>query len=62
MPRLSANSWESPTLPSDEYRDGMVTPTTLSAPNASTATVAVSAESMPPDSPTSVLRNPDLRT
>ena len=39
----------------------MVIPTTLSLPKASTATVAVSAESIPPDRPINALVKPDLR-
>ena len=62
MPRLSASAIASSRLPSDEYRDGMETPTTFSAPSASTATAATRLESMPPDSATSALPWPDLRT
>ena len=40
----------------------MVTPTTFSEPRASAATVAVNAESIPPDNPTSARPKPDLRT
>ena len=41
----------SSTLASLVYLDGIITPHTLSAPSASTATAAVSAESMPPERP-----------
>ena len=41
---------------------GIETPITFSGPRASTAITAVSAESMPPLSPTTTLRKPHLRT
>ena len=53
MPRFSASSSASVTLPSLEYRDGMSTPVTRSGPSASTAIAATSDESIPPDSPMS---------
>ena len=62
MPRFFASETESSTLPREEYIDGMVMPVTLSAPSASTASAAVSAESMPPDSPMTTFENPHLRT
>ena len=43
-------------------RDGSRTPRTRSGPSASTATAAVSAESMPPDMPSSTPGKPFLRT
>ena len=60
IPRLFANSWESLMLPSEEYREGIAMPTTFSGPRASTATVAVRAESTPPDSPIKALEKPVL--
>ncbi len=41
---------------------GIPTPTTFSAPSASTAIAATSAESIPPLNPTSTLLNPHFRT
>ena len=45
-----------PGWPSEVKRDGSRTPRTRSAPRASTATAAVSAESMPPESPSTTPR------
>jgi hypothetical protein len=42
--------------------DGIAMPATFSAPSASTASVATSAESMPPDSPSTTFAKPNLRT
>ena len=42
--------------------DGIETPTTCSAPSASTAIAAVNAESMPPESPSRTVAKPFLRT
>ena len=42
------------------YCEGIITACTLSAPSASTATASVSAESMPPDSPSSAPGKPFL--
>ena len=61
-PRFSARALESVSEPSDEYRDGMVMPCTRSGPSASTAMEATSAESIPPDSPTTTSENPFLWT
>jgi hypothetical protein len=51
IPSDAASRCASPRVPSDEYRDGMDTPCTRSAPIASTHNAAVSAESIPPESP-----------
>jgi hypothetical protein len=40
---------------SEENGDGIITDKTFSAPNASQASVATSAESMPPESPSTAL-------
>ena len=61
MPRRSASASASSTLPWLENGDGISTPSTCSRPSASAATTAVSAESMPPDSPSSTSRKPHLR-
>ena len=61
MPRFSHRRSESLTLPVLENFDGMVMATTLSAPNASTASARVRAESMPPEEPTTALRKPQRR-
>jgi hypothetical protein len=52
---------ESSTEPDDENSDGIVTPSTAPGPSASAAIAAVSAESIPPDSPTTIFVNPFLR-
>ena len=62
MPRFCASARASATEPSDEYRLGMVTPHTASGPRASAAMAAVSAESMPPDRPSTTCEKPFLRT
>ena len=62
MPRFSDTSLASIRLCSDEKRDGMNTVVTFSAPSASAATAATRLESMPPDSATSTLLKPHLRT
>ncbi len=62
MPRFSASSCASRRLPSEENRDGMATPITLSEPRASTAITAVRLESTPPDRPITTFRKPFLRT
>ena len=51
MPRFRASRAASRRVAADEYGDGMVTPVTLAGPSASQATAATSAESMPPESP-----------
>ena len=51
MPRFFPSCSESSTLPREENSEGIRTPTTFSLPKASTATHAVSAESMPPLKP-----------
>ena len=50
-------------VPSDEYRDGIDTQRTRSGPSASAARAAVTAESIPPDTPTTTpSRKPFLST
>ncbi len=61
MPRLSARRRASASDPSEEYREGIDTPVTFSAPSASAAMQATMDESMPPESPTSAAEHPDLR-
>ena len=51
MPRLRARASASSMLPRDEYGLGMDTPRTFSAPRASTAMAATTAESIPPLNP-----------
>ena len=51
MPRASARAVASSRDPSLEYRDGIDTPCTCSAPKASAAITATSEESIPPDIP-----------
>ena len=53
MPRFFASAAASVSEPSDEKRDGMATPSTFSGPSARAAMQATSAESMPPDRPSS---------
>ena len=55
MPRAWAVLRASDRLPSEEYGPGIATPSTLALPNASAASVTVSAESMPPLRPTSAV-------
>ena len=62
MPKFAASVSESDTLPTEEYRDGMLTPTTFPAPSASAAITATTAESMPPDMATATFEKPVLRT
>ncbi len=52
MPRFFAIRAASRRVPAEEYGEGMVTPVTLAAPSASTAMQATSAESIPPERPT----------
>ncbi len=61
MPRLAASCSESSMLPRLEKGDGIRTPSTWSAPSASTAMAAVSAESIPPESPSTAREKPHLR-
>ncbi len=61
-PRDSATRRASPRVASDENCDGIDTQWTRSGPSASAASAAVSAESMPPDSPTTTSRKPFLST
>ena len=61
MPRFAATSRASSMLPWLEYGDGISTPSTRSGPSAAAAIAAVSAESMPPDSPSSTRVKPHLR-
>ena len=61
IPRLVASSFASSSDSSDEYRDGMATPSTFSAPTASAATTAVSEESILADSPTTHDAKPFFR-
>lgn len=60
--QVSAIRLASRALSDDEYRVGINTQVTCSAPSASTAMQAVSAESIPPDNPMITLWNPFLRT
>src|SRR5436190_1912584 len=60
--RLSASSRASRCVPVEEKRDGIETQWTRSAPSASTASAAVSAESIPPETPTTISRKPFLST
>ncbi|CAB4588695.1 unannotated protein [freshwater metagenome] len=62
MPNASASSCASVREPSEEYREGIETPCTCSAPNASTATAATNDESMPPERPITTSLNLFLRT
>ncbi len=48
-------------LPRDEYGLGMETPTTFSAPSASTAIAATTAESIPPLKPSTADLKPHFR-
>ena len=52
MPRFFATACASVLLPSEENGPGIETPKTFSAPSASTAIAATTAESMPPLRPT----------
>ena len=62
MPSASAHASASSRLSGEENGDGIATARTASAPSASTARVAVNAESIPPDSPSTTSPNPFLRT
>ena len=58
MPAGVGDSPASSMLPGDEYGDGIASARTGSGPSASAASVATSAESMPPESPSTTSRNP----
>ena len=60
MPRFFASRAASRRVPAEEYGEDMVTPVTLAAPSASTAMQATSAESIPPDRPSTTWREPVL--
>ena len=60
MPRFSASERASSMLLCEENCDGMAMPVTFFAPSASTASAAVTAESMPPESPMTTSVNPHL--
>ena len=60
IPRLSANSFASVLLCSEEKEDGIDTPITFSLPIASTAIAAVSDESIPPLRPITAFLKPVL--
>ncbi len=62
MSRLAPSATASVIEPSLEYREGMVTPCTCSAPSASTAMVATSEESIPPESPITASEKPFFET
>ena len=62
MPRLAASSLLSSMEPAEEYGLGIPMPRTFSAPRASVAMAATSAESMPPLKATKAFLNPHLRT
>ena len=61
MSSASASSCASDFEWSDEYRDGIDTPCTCSAPSASTAIAAMIDESIPPDSPITTSLKPFFR-
>ena len=61
-PSRRAHSSASSVLSGDEYTDGIASRRTAPGPRASAASVATSAESIPPDMPTTTSRNPFLRT
>jgi hypothetical protein len=62
QPRLSASRRASVRVASDEYRDGIETQCTRSGPSASAASAAVTAESIPPETPTRTSLKPFLST
>ena len=62
MPRLAAIARASAWVASLEWGDGITTQVTAAGPSASEAISATSAESMPPESPSSTRVNPFLRT
>jgi hypothetical protein len=59
---LSATSRASACVSPDEKRDGIETQTTCSRPSASAASAAVSAESMPPETPSTTSAKPFFST
>ena len=61
MPRFAASASESSMLPWLENGDGISTPSTCAGPSASAAMAAVSAESIPPDRPSTTREKPHLR-
>jgi hypothetical protein len=61
-PVLAASSAASERECCDEYADGIDTPCTAPAPRASTAIAAHTAESIPPESPSTTEAKPFLRT
>ncbi len=62
MPSRFAQSTASSTLSGEECMEGIASARTASAPSASTASVATSAESMPPDIPMTTSVKPFLCT
>ena len=60
-PRLAASARASVIEPSDENLDGRPTPRTWAGPRAAAARTPVTAESMPPESPSTTLEKPVLR-
>ena len=60
IPRVLDSFFESSMLPIEEYREGIVIPITFSFPRASFAMQQVTAESIPPDSPSITFLNPHL--
>ena len=61
LARANGNrAFESSTLPADEKGLGMEMPRTFEGPSASEASAHTTAESMPPDRPTTALENPHL--
>ena len=61
MLRFLARAIESSTLPRLEKGEGISTPSTFAGPSASHAIAAVSAESIPPERPSTTCENPHLR-
>ena len=62
IPSAFASTAASACDAADVNGDGMETPTTCSGPSASAAMHAVSAESMPPESPSTTVSNPFFTT
>ena len=60
QPRFFISSSESLMLPSEEKGDGIITHRRFSGPIASAARAATSAESIPPESPSTAFLNPFL--
>jgi hypothetical protein len=60
IPSRAATSAASSSDVAEVKRDGSITPRTASGPSASAAIAATSAESTPPDRPSSTRRMPDL--